>query len=121
MNEAPNDLPFELRAKIEAMKIATEELSERVITAVLVAASDCNIDPDFAFSLAEYRLAQESDKVRVCEFCTKKRKRCRGCSRRTACYCRTIEGLCSECDGIVQRLHRLGAVINLMNRRVFGE
>jgi hypothetical protein len=97
------------------------QFSEALMTAVLTAAYGLNIDPDFAFEHAGDFLREEAAKVRLCADCDAKRKKCRGCGRRLACLCRETEGLCFQCDEIVQRLAKKRLIKSFMRSVEFGK
>jgi hypothetical protein len=120
MRKLPS-IPPELRARIDGLNDAMGRFNEAVMTAVLRAADDCAIDPDFAFEHAGHWLLEEAAKVRKCAMCNAKRRKCRGCQRRVACLCRETAGLCSQCDEIVRRLVKKRLIVSFMLRVEFGE
>jgi hypothetical protein len=100
-------IPPELQAQIDWLNQTMLAFKEAAMTAVLTAAHDCNVDPDFAIGLAAEWLQEEQDKDPVCGICDTKRKRCRGCKRKVACQCSDTPNLCRECEIIVNNVEKL--------------
>lgn len=106
----PLTIPPELQAQVDYQRQVLTAFHEAIMTAVLTAAYDTNVDADFAIDLAAEWLREEDEKRPRCQWCDSRKKRCIGCKRKMACQCSETPNLCKTCETTVNNAVKHGMV-----------